>query len=74
MGRKYIGKKKTYRLDNEVYEEFRQWCKIKGLTVSKAIRLILTKAYLVDLLEDTEMKNLAVELLNKQFERSVKRK
>ena len=73
MGRNYIGKKKTYRLDNEVYREFQEWCKTKGLTVSKAIGLILTKAYLLDLLQDIEMRNLAVKLLNKQFERSVKR-
>lgn len=58
MGRKYVGKKKTYRINETIYTEFKEWCSERGLTVSEAIRQILTKEYVEDMLETVELTTL----------------
>jgi len=58
MGRKYVGKKKTYRINETIYTEFKEWCSERGLTVSEAIRQILTREYIEDMLESTKIKTL----------------
>ena len=73
MGRKYVGRKLTYRIPPENYLTFKEWCKERGLDVSMAIRgaisQLMRTGSISQLLEDEEMRNLAVELLeNKKGE------
>ena len=69
MSRKKIGKKKTYRIDDGTYKSFQDWCSRRGLDVSTVIRgsigLLMKKGSVEELLKDSEMKSLAIEVLNK---------
>ena len=69
MSRKYVGKKKTYRVDNKTYKSFQSWCSRRGLDVSTAIRgsigLLMKKGSVEELLKDSEMRTAAIELLIK---------
>ena len=66
---------RTYSISERQFKEFKEWCKDRGFKVSEVIRVaighLMKEGRLEDLLQDEEMRNLAVELLNKQFERSV---
>jgi hypothetical protein len=70
MSRKYIGEKLTYRIPEKNYLVFKEWCKTRGLDVSMGIRgaigLLVQKGSVEEFLKDSEMKSLAVELLNKK--------
>lgn len=67
MGRKFIGRKLTYRISPRSYLVFKEWCRQRGLDVSMGIRgaisLIMRTGSIPELLEDEGMKNLAIELL-----------
>ena len=52
MPQRYIGKKHTYRINDSIYKEFEEWCSYKGLNVSEAIRQIVTKHYIEDILKE----------------------
>ena len=68
MSRKYIGKKHTYRINDQRYFVFKQWCHEKGIDVSSAIQgavgLLMKKGNISVLLQNQENRNLAVNLLN----------
>lgn len=72
MGRKYIGSKFTYRISERNYLAFKEWCSERGVDVSTAVRgaigQLIKTGSISQLLEDEEMRNLAVELLNKKEE------
>ena len=56
---RYIGKKKTYRIDDSTYKSFQDWCSRKGLDVSTAIRgsigLLMKKGSIEELLKNSEI-------------------
>lgn len=51
MGRKRIGKKKTYRINDTIYKEFKLWCKANDMSVSEAVRKLMKEAYIRDLVK-----------------------
>ena len=67
--RKYIGKKKTYRISDENYTVFKSWSSKRGVDTSLAIRgavsLLMEKGNLSELLENENLRNMAVQLLTK---------
>lgn len=60
---------KSYRFSKEQFNEFENWCECRGLTLSEGIRgsisLIMNNGSLDELLNNPEMKAVAVELLAK---------
>jgi len=69
MSREYIGKKHTYRMTNENYLEFKNWCSRRGLDASLAIRgavsLLMEKSNLTELLKNSKYRALAISVLSK---------
>ena len=63
MSRKYIGKKRTYRITDQRYVAFKQWCNEKGINVSQAIQgavgLLMKEGNITVLLINQETRNLA---------------
>ena len=68
--RKYIGKKRTYRIGEDNYNEFKSWCSKRGVDASLAIRsaisLLMEKGNITELLQSSEYKNLAINLLSEE--------
>jgi hypothetical protein len=66
MGRRYIGSKYTYRIDDRNYTAFKTWCSQRGIDFSSGIRgaigYLIQKGSVKELLRDPEMLNLAKEI------------
>ena len=52
MGRTRIGKHKTYRISEEDYEAFLQFCESRGLRPTQVVRSLVLKFYQENMLED----------------------
>ena len=69
MSRKYIGKKRTYRLNDKTYLTFRTWCSDKGvntsLAIRGAIRLLMKTATTEELLKNSDILRLAVQIVKR---------
>lgn len=67
---------RTYTVSERDFLKFRIWCRKNGFSVSEIIRLgvkqLMKEGNISDLLEDAEMRNLAIELLKRQFENKSK--
>jgi len=62
---------RSYRLPKKTWLEFKTWCEERGLRVSDVVRgsisLMMKEGSISELLEDEEMRSLAVELVKQVF-------
>ena len=72
MGRKRIGKHKTYRISDSDYKSFKEWCYSRGLRVNEVIRALIKKTSHItvkDLIfSDAKFEHYARNLLKKRKE------
>lgn len=58
MGRKYVGKKRTYRVNVTTYKAFKKFCHAHKITVSKAIQQFMTNAILEGVITELDLETL----------------
>ena len=67
---------RTYTVSEKDFLKFKVWCRKNGFSVSEIIRIgvkqLMKEGNISDLLEDTEMRNLVIGLLRRQFENKSK--
>lgn len=68
---------KTYSISERHFEEFKKWCRDRGLKVSEVIRIaifhLMKEGRLEDLLAIPEMERFAVEIIKGNLEKNKKR-
>ena len=66
MGRKYVGKKKTYRIGKKDYEIFSRFCEERNLTKSEVLRSLIRHYFVEGMVREVSLETLR-ELKEKEM-------